>query len=241
MSESMDPLFAASLRQELVDQVRTTKRRRMGWRIGGALAGVVLAGTGAAAVATSQSPGLGMDQVQVVKAGTRVEGTGTRTIDLGDPPKGATDIEVVFFCLTSGSYSVGDIGRLTCSNIVAGQSEKMSASVPVQRWGRHVTVQADPGARWTFTASFSKHTPTEFGVNADGKTFGGVTEKGTPDLVAVIATNHREGYAYAKDLEGPMPKNPAAAPHRDQTHGGELVIPVYTSDGHTVIGQFVLD
>ncbi len=57
----------------------------------------------------------------------------------------------------------------------------------------------------------------------------------------MIATNHREGYAYAKDLKGRMPKNPAEAAHRNQTHGGQLVIPVYTSDGHTVIGEFVLD
>jgi hypothetical protein len=240
MSDSMDPLFAASLRQELVEKVRTTKRRRRGWRIGGAMAGVVLAGTGAAAVATNQSPIPGTDQVQVVKAGAPIDGTGTRTVDLGQAPKGATDVEVVLICRSSGPYSVVGVFSGTCSDVDAQKANVVSFWKPVRIGDNRLTVKADPGARWTLTASFSKRTRTKFGVNADGKTFGADTDEGTPDLVAVD-NGQVKGYVYAKDLEEPMPRNPAEAAHWNETHGGRRVIPVYTSDGHTVIGHFVID
>lgn len=241
LTASMDPLFAASLRQELVDQVRSAKRRRRSWRIGGAVAGVVLAGTGAGAVAvaTSQEPIPGADRVEVVKAGARVDGTGTRTVDLGDAPKGATDIEVVLICRGAGSYAVVDVFSGTCSDLDAKKANAVSFWKPVRTGDNRLIVQAGPGARWTLTASFARRTRTKFGVNADGKTFGAGTGQRTPDLVAVD-NGQVKGYVYAKDLKGPMPKNPAEAAHWNRTHGGRRVIPIYSSDGHTVIGPFVI-
>lgn len=55
-----------------------------------------------------------------------------------------------------------------------------------------------------------KQERTPLGVNAKGETYGVESpENGTPDLIAVVATNGQSGYAYARDLNGgPMPTSP---------------------------------
>ena len=61
-------------------------------------------------------------------------------------------------------------------------------------------------------------------------------DNGTPDLIAAIATNGKTGYVYAHDLQ-------TTAPTALQTGillGETRTIPVYTSDGHTEIGQFLI-
>ena len=62
-----------------------------------------------------------------------------------------------------------------------------------------------------------------------------------PDLVAAVATNGREGYVYAKDLESPTPSSPVEAARWQEEHTGDVdSIPVYLADGETVIGEFRL-
>lgn len=71
-----------------------------------------------------------------------------------------------------------------------------------------------------------------------------------PDLILASGTNGEEGYVYASDLEGDQPTNPEEAivyqEKMDelfaQYKSGEVVIfrtiPLYESDGVTVIGEF---
>jgi hypothetical protein len=75
-------------------------------------------------------------------------------------------------------------------------------------------------------------------VNAHGQTYGIETETGTPDLVAVIATDGRHGYAYATQLEGPRPTSPADALRQEREDPNGYDVPVYESDGTTRIGHF---
>lgn len=57
-----------------------------------------------------------------------------------------------------------------------------------------------------------------------------------------MATNGKSGYAYFTDLNLPLPTSPAEAQtQQEENRGKRRVIPVYTSDGTTVIGQFVMD
>ena len=42
-------------------------------------------------------------------------------------------------------------------------------------------------------------------MNADGLTYGVANERGTPDLVAAIASNGKVGYVYSRDMFPPTP------------------------------------
>ena len=85
---------------------------------------------------------------------------------------------------------------------------------------------------------------TEWGVNAKGETFGVETVNGSPDLLAVIATNGKTGYAYVAGMNsawGPQPTSPEHALQMQEERAGQTVsVPVYESDGETVIGEFVM-
>lgn len=59
-----------------------------------------------------------------------------------------------------------------------------------------------------------------------------------PALVLVVATNGKTGYAYARQLNGPMPKNPQQAIAMNAQP--PRTIPVYAKNGTTVIGTFVV-
>lgn len=60
----------------------------------------------------------------------------------------------------------------------------------------------------------------------------------TPTLVWVQATNGKSGFAYAQQLNGPMPKNPQQA--IAMSNEPPRALPVYAENGTTVIGQFVV-
>jgi hypothetical protein len=65
-------------------------------------------------------------------------------------------------------------------------------------------------------------------------------ENGTPDLIAVMATNGQTGYAYARDLNGgPMPTSPEDAAKNFSTPRPQREVPVFLSDGETQIGVFM--
>lgn len=53
--------------------------------------------------------------------------------------------------------------------------------------------------------------------------------------------NHKVGYVYASQLEGPQPTTPSQAitEERREERQGPRTLTVYESDGKTPIGQFV--
>jgi hypothetical protein len=58
-------------------------------------------------------------------------------------------------------------------------------------------------------------------------------------LIAVIATNGKTGYAYAKDLHGgPMPTSPEDAV-KNFNNLPPREVPVFLSDGETKVGVFL--
>jgi len=80
-------------------------------------------------------------------------------------------------------------------------------------------------------------------TNERGQTYGTPQETAAgyhePDLMRVLATNGKTGYALSTDLAGPEPSTPEEALVWQAERGSEpRTIPVYESDGLTQIGVF---
>ncbi|MBE0418363.1 MAG: peptidase M56 BlaR1 [Coriobacteriia bacterium] len=87
---------------------------------------------------------------------------------------------------------------------------------------------------------------TDWPVNARGMTYGSALQamspEDEPDLIQVIATNGRVGYALRSDLDGPVPSTPQEAVRQQPTGPGHnRVVPVYEADGITKIGVFIIE
>lgn len=237
MTVQMDDRYAGALREALVEYIGSApaRRRRAARRLalGAAAAMLLVAAATAAAAAAGLLPLLGAPDVAPLAGSTTVTGEGTQTVELGPAPTGATDLEIRLSCLTAGTFLTADGASLVCDASDAGTSSGAMgwhlAVVP----GQHSTViTADPGERWRLVATYALVTDTAWGVNADGLTYGVANGHGTPDLVAAVASNGRVGYVYSRDMVPPEPTGLQIGGHSESR-----TIPVYTSDGHTVIGQ----
>lgn len=88
--------------------------------------------------------------------------------------------------------------------------------------------------------------PTEkrnqYEKNANGETYGYAIQSETigyePDLIAATGTNGEDGYVRGTDLDGPIPSSPEEAIAMQSSNG--RYIPLYESDGETVIGEFYI-
>ncbi len=238
MNVQMDDRYASALRAALIDHVQTApeRRQRAGRRLArGVAAGLLLVGGLAAAAAAAgilRLPG-SPDIVPLAQTIT-VTGEGTQTVELGAPPDGTTELEIRLACLTAGTFLTADGASLVCDGSDAGTGA-MGWHLAVVT-GQHSTViTAGAGQRWRLVATYVHVTDTEWGVNADGLTYGVENDRGTPDLVAAIASNGKVGYVYSRDLIEPAPTSLQIGASTGQIRS----IPVYTSDGHTVIGQLI--
>lgn len=97
---------------------------------------------------------------------------------------------------------------------------------------------------------------TRYQTNERGLTYGHVDpnlspeKQEMPELIAAIGIDGTEGYVYASDLDGEQPKTPEEALKYMEKLEQEIAIaraaksvyfrtiPLYASDGVTVIGQF---
>jgi hypothetical protein len=245
------------------ERVQDLVRRRRRQRIAGAaalLASVALAipvmvhlvsstddarGTGPSgreSPAHSQRPAPGVDEVTRLSEPRVHDGAGTETVELGVRPAGATSLSTELTCLTAGRIRWPDGAAMSCD----------AADVPDT--GRHVmelaqledgfVVRAPAGLQWRIRTTYVRVEPTDWGVNANGDTYGAANDRGEPDLLAVVATNGHRGYVYRDELEhasGGDVSTPAEALARQEAHGDETVsIPAYESDGVTIVGEFVV-
>jgi hypothetical protein len=157
--------------------------------------------------------------------------TGTASVDLGAAPADAGAVILDVTCIQGGG--VIEV-RLNGRN-----AESVSWDCDVRKDTTHIidgklpdpgtttiTITADPGTQWTVTAQYATTSTTEWGVNANGQTYGVPNENGVPDLTPALATNGKVGYIFNRELLS--------------FEGGEGTINVYESDGTTVIGQFFI-
>ncbi|GAA5201692.1 hypothetical protein GCM10023346_46620 [Arthrobacter gyeryongensis] len=241
----VDDRFSNALEAELVSRVRKSsparaRRRTRLWLSAGALAGAgLLGGIGAAAAGFFVLPGT--EQVTPLATPVTETYTGTATVQLGEPPQGTTGIQLKLVALTPGWFKFPDgaSASFTQPDIDERRNESRY-TIPLDPGQHGVTITTAPEARWQLTADYVKQVRTKLGVNAKGETYGVESpENGTPDLIAVMATNGASGYVYAKELYGgPMPTSPEDAVKNFNTPRPPREIPVYLSDGQTKIGTF---
>lgn len=172
--------------------------------------------------------------------------TGTSTVDLGSRPDGATAANVSVVCLTAGRIAYPDGASLVCDD-PASESE-----IADPRSANYALIDLDPGQTslrfqakaevgWKVLANYVRTETSEWGVNAKGETFGVQRHNKSPDLIAVVTTDGKQGYAYVKDLDGPMPTSPAdALAQQEADEGRSRSVPVYESDGETIIGEHAI-
>lgn len=189
-------------------------------------------------VAAGAEPGA--DHV-VELSGARVhEGTGTESVPLGARPAGATGTQTSLTCLSPGRIRWADGASMTCGEDEVGST---SQYVVDRGDGDELLIRADADVRWRIETTYVQVETTDWGVNANGDTYGVENSHGSPDLISVVATNGRSGYAYADALSDPWgaPSSPEEALEQQDAHRGETAtIPVYESDGETVVGEFEL-
>lgn len=249
---TMPEQFSTALRAALLDRIdhelapAARKRHRL-WVGIGVLSGVgLLAGAGAATAAFLGLPG----STQVIPLADAVlqTHTGTATIQLGAAPDGATNVSLTLTCESAGSFAFPDGATLTCSTTDLTNDEKYRSagySIPLNPGDSSVTITTSPDATWTVTAAYTNETVTDLAENANGDTYGvqggGAQE---PDLIAVVATNGREGYVYKDELAAIDGTNEDFASPEEalawqkEREGKTFSIHVYLPDGETIIGQF---
>ncbi|MFF1876883.1 hypothetical protein [Leifsonia sp. NPDC058230] len=128
----------------------------------------------------------------------------------------------------------------SCSPLIEALGEPATAD----SWIQELAISDDQTPRWTATLTWVSARTTAWAKNASGQTYGVQNEKGTPDLIAVTATNGKDGYVYGKDLDeidGTTASKSFTTPQQaldwqKTHHGGD--IPVFKSDGTTKIGTF---
>jgi hypothetical protein len=245
----MDDQFSAAFRAKLVDHVgRDRPRRRRRTMIGiGATLSILLGGTVAAAASGLLAlPGA----VEVEPLGaTRSEAfVGSGAIDLGARPDRATGIALSFTCLSPGNFAFADGASVTCSS-VTDIGQPTTYVLPLSsNSDSSISVATGAYAVWTLTAGYVAAETTDWAVNESAQTYGVINDRGTPDLIAVIATNGKQGYVHRADLEqadGTSAAREFKSPEealawQKQNASGVRQIPVYQQDGTTLIGEFLV-
>ena len=251
-TEQMDPSFASALRDALVAQVKAAPRRRLvwRWRLGiGVLAGTtVVAGGAALAAGLLSQPGAPVDtQLGSLVTATR---TGTATINLGPVPSGANDLSLTLTCMSAGTFYFPNGSSTSCSPadlLHPPPAYRQASEVVALTPGQHsVTIKTSPGASWVLRAAYVNQVISPWATNARGETYGVIDKNGSPDLVAVVIDQGKlQGYVKASDLTCASGlesvHSPAEALAWDKaSEDRNISVPVYKSDGTTVIGTFVV-
>jgi hypothetical protein len=247
----MDPVFASALRDRLVAIVEEkphVRRRRRHWRLGiGMLASsTALAGGVAFAAGLLTQPGAPRDTP--LGSIVTVTRTGTATVGLGPAPAKATNVSLTLTCLTVGTFGYPDGSSMTCSPADLAKPPPIaqtSIEVMPLRPGEHsVTITADPNASWTLQAVYINRVTTSWATNANGQTYGVPNYSGLPDLAAVsFDGGMQQGYVKASDLDCASGQSEIHSPAEAlawsaASKNRNVSIPVYKSDGVTVIGTF---
>lgn len=245
----IDPVFSEALREALMTTIKNTPRarHRWRWRVGtGVFFGLSLVAGGVAlATGVFSPPGAPVNSpLGNIVTATRV---GTATIDLGTPPATSTDLSLSLTCLTAGTFYFPNGSSLGCDTADLSKApfyRTASEVVPLAPGVDSITITTSTNNSWTLQATYVTQVTTAWGVNAKGETYGVQNQSGTPDLIAVVidqGTVH--GYVEESELScaaGGNVNSPAEALTWEQeSQNRNISIPVYESNGTTVIGTFI--
>jgi hypothetical protein len=253
MVPTMSPEFRQALRTELVQRVESTTqsapRHPWRWLAGGTLALLLAGGATLATAELFTQPG--MPVTTTVGNEITTTGTGSRTIPLGPAPDAATAVWFNLSCISPGRYELGAGGAaMTCTDEDAGTHQGIGwGPLPLSVLnGDSFTLTTSEDAQWKLTLAYVDEEPTDWAENSAGQTYGVQNDAGTPDLIAVVATNGREGYVHRDELEeadGTAAAREFTSPEQalqwqEERAGKTFSVPVYEADGTTLIGEFVL-
>ena len=180
-------------------------------------------------------------------------GRGSAEMPLPGAPADATHLSVQFTCLTPDEFywgvdPVNNPGMSCGPADIGARSDTAWYDFPLDGGSTTFYIRAEPEAAWRLSAVFLSKETTEWAVNENGQTYGIANENGTPDLVAVVTEDGVEGYAYAEELaeaDGSAAAKTFDSPDdalrwQEAREGKRISVPVYTSDGKTVLGEFVI-
>lgn len=261
------PNLDAASRTAHADLTRSGRRRRRSRRrtltltVSTVLA--VGAAGGGAALASAIPPAPGTADVVLRSPAGTVVHTGSATVDLGDRPDGVTGVELTLTCLSAGTLAFDHGSLVTCApeDVAANAARGAGAAagtptpgvplphrgsagytVALTEGGTSTTITATDGTRWALTTAYSTRTTTGWAVNADGETYGVPEDDGSaPDLIAVATTTRtgEQGYVRNTDLNPPLdPTSPEDAARWQASPPPVRIVPLYASDGVTVLGAF---
>jgi len=244
----IDPVFRAGLQRELVAQTRFPQRRSRARLFVVAGVGVVMLAAGGTAATAELWTLPGGTAVSELGVPTSVEGSGVGTLALPPRPDGANHVRVEVRCLTPGTFRFpGGSASCTAEDLsVRPEGVTSWIDVPLDEVGSEVVVSAGAGERWRLTATYLDAESVPLAVNDRGQTYGSAGAGEEPDLVAVVATNGRQGYVDADELADATGSSlNFASPEealrwQDERAGKVVVVPVYLSDGVTRVGDFVV-
>lgn len=129
-------------------------------------------------------------------------------------------------------------------------SNKKKISILAATTSVTALVAAGAFAGMAVAQSGSESVKPSYATNHNGQTYGSASAAGSveeePDLIRVVATNGKEGYALKVDLDlasghtaATEFKSPDEALRWQETAGAsDQTVPVYANDGKTVIGEF---
>jgi hypothetical protein len=149
-------------------------------------------------------------------------------------------VAVSLTCLSAGTYQWPDGGSFRCDEAdvdASGDEATASLQRELAPGDTTIVITASPEAAWRIETTYIRSEPTDWATNDNGDTYGMVKEDGSqPDLLSAYARNGRLGYVFTSDLDEDRPTSltePAVTTARS--------IPVYESDGETVVGEFVIE
>ena len=182
----------------------------------------------------------GTDRVVELSAPLTTRGAGSKTVQLGERPSASTAVSTDLSCLTAGTFQWPDGASLSCSAEDAATAKGRAVSpgyvIDLEPGQTEITITAGPGESWEIVTVYVRTERVEWGVNANGATYGVENEDGSPDLIAVEAPGQKAGYARSADLNA-SPSTPDEASVWME-NGQPYAIPTYASDGTTIVGTF---
>jgi hypothetical protein len=185
----------------------------------------------------------GGEEVRHLGEPVTVTRTGPAIVDVGPRPAGATHLDLRFTCLSAGTFEFADGASSSCAageDVVGQARHAPGARLLALLHGEHATsVTTQPRSRWRLTATYATVRTTQWAVNDAGQTYGTENASGHPDLIGVWASNGRNGYAFWRELQEPSPTDPAEAQAWQNSPLVTVRIPVYETDGRTVVGEFL--
>lgn len=240
MNHTLDPVFAAALRRDLValPTSRSPRHHRRMLAVGaGVLASLALGG--AVAVAGLRPPGEVASPA--LAPPVIVNGVGPARVVLPDAPSNAVYVRIELTCFdgarchTPGGGVDGPVdGRpkvqrdaLPLTNAPDPTNPQVLAPLTP---ASGLTIDVTPGTHWRLYAVYTDGLNPQPAPVVDGKLLGIPSNYFTPDLVPVVATNGRAGWVdYHRLTDEAHPQLTA-----DGTHQAD--IPVFDVDGTTQIG-----